>query len=717
MPATSSEAIARKNRRRYERLKAQLKSDPQLREKRKAWHRARLREKRDARPFIAVDGEGIGHGGEEKYVLFRIGDRELYKRGRRLRTPELLQFILEAPSPKQAILTAFAFEYDCANILRDVPMHRERHDVRSRMERILHLDADRKEGVNARFRNQWTWLNFDGYREFGVMYLPRHFLKVCYAEKVIDANGKIFRQSLKGSIRTIEDSFGFFQSSFLRALNNWGIGEKHWSLIKRMKARRSSFERVTKTMREYNCLECQLHAELMTALRAATLAAGIELNQWDGAGRIASYMLKANGARRRVELQAKFPKTLLEMAHAAYYGGRFEVTRIGMVAGPVHEADINSAYPAGLQAAPCHLHGKWHKAEASRLQHALRDSDTLFVAPCTFNHPRDTFLCGLPFRQKSGSLMWPKAGRGVYWSPELRSAMAIGATIVIDGPGWLYERRCDCRPYGWLQAAYDTRKALGKTTRGIPLKLGINAIYGKLAQRIGGAPWANPIDAGVATAVTRAKLNMAIAVVGPHNVIMLATDAIYSIGAAPRLDVGGELGQWDLKRHPRLFVVKPGLYWPPRPKTTAWRIKSRGLSPKFFEPMVSKFQKTWFDHIRSTKKFLGIAAPAPAVTVKVSTFVGLRLAFHLQRFDAVCRWVELSKAISFDWRDKRAMPERYRRSFILAAKAGDPRAYSLCYTSEVRPAWQDDPEFVGWREDELQFEAMPDHVDLTIPFK
>jgi hypothetical protein len=81
----------------------------------KAWKSRR----RLNRPFIGCDGEGAGTDdqGRQNYLLFRMGDRELYT-GQRLKTSEILDFICD--HPKGGILVGFAFGYDTTMILRDL---------------------------------------------------------------------------------------------------------------------------------------------------------------------------------------------------------------------------------------------------------------------------------------------------------------------------------------------------------------------------------------------------------------------------------------------------------------------------------------------------------------------------------------------------------------------------------------------------------------------
>ena len=78
---------------------------------------------------------------------------------------------------------------------------------------------------------------------------------------------------------------------------------------------------------------------------------------------------------------------------------------------------------------------------------------------------------------------------------------------------------------------------------------------------------------------------------------MIATDALYTVnGPIKGLDHGDGLGQWEIKKYPSLFVVRPGLYWPPNRLGNAAngrKLKTRGLSPKFFEPLIPTFEDAW----------------------------------------------------------------------------------------------------------------------------
>lgn len=746
MPATSPGAKARKSAAYEAKRKARLAADPEARKarnkareqarrekmrrdpafaktvnaQRKSAAKGKARKAADARPFVGCDGEGFGRGGDHRYALFRMGDRELtHGDGRRLTTPEILQFICDHPDAR-AILVGFAFEYDISNILRDTPSTPEGSPDDphpSRLERVLRIDKGLMAGDPNPYDRAfgWVWLKFEGYPEFGVSYIPRNYLKVCLCSTftlMVNGRPKTFKQAVPGSARTIFDTWGFFQASFLKAIELWNVGPEHHAGIAKMKDARSTFEGITPAIRAYCRIECDLLAQLMEQFRAVCLAAGLRPKTWNGPGKIAAALLSEHGAMTALELAAKVATPVLDLAHAAYYGGRFEVTRVGQINETVWEHDINSAYPAAMPDLPCLDHGRWIATQGADL--ARLPDDALFVAPVAFTHPRKQFLCGFPFRTRQGKLMWPRSGNGVYWSPEIRSAQRLGATCRL-GAGFRFERRCDCRNFDWVADLYEERRRIGKAVRGIPLKLGYNSIYGKQAQRIGTPRWANPINAGLITAITRAKLNDAIAsAADPRDVAMIATDGIYSVGRPIPLDAGEGLGQWEVKSYPRLFIVRPGLYWPPKPRKAAGKpasgrkLKTRGLSAKFFEPRVGAFERAWRAYVPHA-----FDREPPVIPVEVETFVGLRLAFRLGRPADACQWITKSVDCRFSWTDKRSADFAHTgdgAGLILGSKAGEPGAYSMHYEAGGKPATSDLFEL-----DRMLFEAMPDHVDLSPP--
>lgn len=627
-------------------------------------------------PFIGCDGEGCGTDslGRQDYRLFRIGERELYT-GDPLGTAELLDFICDAPPSSKAILVGFSFGYDTTMILRDLPAERR--------ERLLRPMDPAEAGPG---RSRYTF-----WQDHGIEYLPRNYLRVCRLERLPDGR----RRAIAGSARTIYEVFGFFQASFLRTLANWQVGAEYLDLIERNKAARSSFERITPEVREYCAVECRCLAEMMERFRACCHAAGIRPRSWSGAGKLAAALHAEHGTITRADLAGLVPPSVLADAQAAYYGGRFEVTRIGAVKGPIYEYDLNSAYPAALRRLPCLRHGAWHECSGDDL--ARLGPDSLFVADVHFRH-RPGPLYGLPVRGSGGGIFWPREANGTYWSPEIRSAERLGAVIRYKR-GWRYECRCDCRPFDWVEGLYEYRKKIGKKTEGYPIKLGINSLYGKLAQRVGNPRWGNMIWAGLVTSLTRAALNDAIAL-SPDDIVMIATDGIYSLSPLD-LPIGDKLGDFESAEHPHMFIVQPGLYWgPPKPKT-------RGIPLKFFESRTEQFERQWAAWLADTTGHL----PYPVTQIDVTMFIGLKLAQSRGKPESAGRWVQQCRTISFDWRRKRAA--RWRRdggAAVTDPLPGSPGLVSMSYS----PRLEDTAEYDISR---LDLEDQPDYVELSAPWK
>lgn len=685
---------------------------------------------RERAPFVGCDGEGttrIMPDGSRRhsYDLFRMGDRELFNGGARLTTPELLTFILDHPR-KSDILVGFSFEYDITSILVDLPKDRREHLLETYQQTTPvagQVSPPRPPG----FAKRWTWVTFPGYGTFGVNWLSRNHLSVCRPHPLGATDPRYANASDRKSIRTIYDTFGFFQSSFVKALRSWEVGLSKIDQIEAMKKARDAFETITDEIRSYNSDECALLAETMEKFRSVCHEIGLPPpHTWNGAGKIANSLHNANGTARKSDIAKLVKRGVIAMAHAAYYGGRFEITRTGMICEPIFEHDINSAYPSMMRGLPCLVHGKWIKASGETLRDA--PSDAIFVCPIRFTHPggidrkgrlleRQQFLCGFPFRSaRDGRLSWPREGRGVYWSPEIRSAERLGASCAY-GAGWLYEKQCECKPFAWVEKLYRQRKALGGM-KGQPIKLGMNSLYGKLAQRIGEPQFANPIWAGLITAMTRATLNDAIREVGQRNVVMIATDAIYTVGRkipghiAP---AGDGLGEWSVKELPSIFVVQPGLYW------SEGKIKSRGISASVLKSerhdYTLDFEAAWkaFAADRQALKidllagqFLG--SDFPAVKVEFSTFVGMRLAGHWGKPELAGQWLQTDRTISFKWTGKREghtwSPDR--NHIITDPIDGDPSWVSAHYEEGGTLVTSE-----GWELERMLFEALPTYAPLS----
>ena len=622
--------------------------------------RALLQRHRDERPFIGVDGEGAGTDaqGRQLFMLLRAGEHELFT-GRPLSTVQCLRFL--ANLPKGPIYVGFSIGYDITMMLRDLPPER--------VGRLLNpLGAG---------RSGWTF-----YEGFAINWLPKNHFRVARAEWVTRSDGTRWQVAIKGTSRTFYETFGFFQSSFLKALHKFGIGTiEQRETIERNKAARGGFAGdgltddifcpfLTAEERDYCALECDFLAQLMDRFRGNCIRANLRPRTWNGAGKLGAALHAQHETMRTTRVAEVVPAAVRQLADLAYYGGRFEVTRVGPIndelaaqagfVGPprgIYEADIHSAYPYQMTKLPCLEHGTWEQLTPHHLRQL--GPDDLYIAPVRFRHvwPADLThanLCGLPIRKPDGRIFWPMEGRGVYWSTELRGAAKLGCRVVYTGPGWVFRRGCDCRPFAWLAELYAYRQTLGASLEGEPIKYGINSCYGKLVQRVGDPVYANLVWGGLITAGTRAML-MDAAASNPEAVLMLATDGIFSL-APLKIDVGDGLGQWEQTTHGRLFICQPGIYF------GGGRPKTRGVSPSFFNlptepggpPRTVLFERAWAGFRRWEQRALSTYPVArPSVWLPLRLFVGTKLAYARKKLETAGMWVERSQQFRFDWTNKR----------------------------------------------------------------
>jgi hypothetical protein len=640
------------------------------------------RPRRSRLPFVGVDGEGAGKDelGRQQYRLFRIGERELYT-GEPLKTAEILRFI--ADTPPDSILVGFAFGYDTTMILRDLAERQQRRLFEPR--------------VIGPGRSPFTW-----HREFDIDYLPRNHLRIRRVR--LGDNGR--RSVIKGSTRTIYETFGFFQKSFLKTLEDFSIGSpEDRQRIAVSKAGRGAVGwTIDQLTRDYCALECWLLAELMEALRDYCEAAECTPRTWNGAGKLARVFHVKHSTPTAKQVRELVPPEVQRMAAEAYYGGRFEVTRIGRIDGPVFEYDLRSAYPAQMPALPCLVHGRWDKAGGD----VLSRPDRIGVAAVSYRHDRPQApLCGLPIRTSKGHLLWPKQGAGVYWANEIRSAEALGAKVKWH-EGWIYRKECDCGVFDWVEPLYEYRRSIGSTGPGYPIKLAINSLYGLLAQRKGNGRFANLAWAGLITAGARAEINAAIAL-DPDAICMIATDAVYSTRPL-ELPVGPFLGAWEETKLSSLFIVQPGLYWDPERR----KRKSRGLSGRFFEEpgRTEAFENAWdqwcSDHAGPGRS--GLYNPWPGADVPQPDFIGLRLALARGKPGTAGTWIDDRRHISFDPRNKRDAGELVLGSLETSPKPGGPGLRSLPHRDLIEQGTADLFDL-----ERSAFDEQPDWIDLGTP--
>jgi hypothetical protein len=562
------------------------------------------------RPFVGVDGEGGNIGGNHLYLLLRAGEHSV-ESDTGLKPLDCLRFLSELPSGP--IYISYYFDYDVTMMLKGLPSGR----LRRLLDREGRLTA--KDGTKL---NQALPVEIG---EYQIDYLPRKFFQV---------------RRKGGKWVVINDISSFFQCSFVKALTDWQITDSDTLAdIQRGKDDRSNFGALTDSTRRYNASECVLLASLGESFRAVCVEAGYVPAKWQGPGYLAVAMFRKHGIPKTRELPP-IHTDVWQAANAAYYGGRFEVTGVGPIPGPIYQYDINSAYPDAIRQLPCLMHAQWFQGEHPDAKFVLQYG--------RFEAKESSMLYAFPIRDKDGGIYFPAYGNGWYWQHEIRAARH--QRFIVRRSLSLVSK-CGCQPFDWIDEIYAERQRLGKAARGKVLKLGLNSLYGKTAQSIGGAPYANPVYASLITSLTRVKLAEAYHSTSAckagfcgRNVFMLATDAVF-VSERLGLPTSKSLGEWDLEVHTGgMFIIQPGVYFtigethnPP---------KTRGLPQRAVDAHREQFENAYYDLVNA-----GNAVP---VSVPLTCFIGLRQGLARNKPETVGTWVSVDKQVSYNWQTKRA---------------------------------------------------------------
>lgn len=491
-----------------------------------------------SRPFVAWDGEGITKpDGSHVYVMLAVsdGNGKGYYLGNPagLGTYETLSWILEkAGAFENAIHVIYGGGYDWNMILRDLS-YRELGEV---------------------YRKKFA--EWQGFR------LAWRQGKSFYIAKVNDKGEKI------GKGVTIYDCAPFFQCPFVKACDDY-LGDRFQDrdLIVENKALRSSFTVADiPEVRRYNDAELRNLVLLMTELRERLNKVGLRPARWDGPGAIAAALLTREKVK---DAKADTPEEVAKAARYAYAGGRFEVIRYGHSDRAAFEYDINSAYPAALRFVPNLAKGEWryHSSDPGPLPFALYH---LRVSGKDLSVPGPLFR-----RDPKGNICYPRKVTGWYWSPEYDvtkewAAQGWGSVEVL-GCWEFVESDPNNRPFDFIDGLFNKRRALKKARDGahVGIKLGLNSLYGKLAQQVG---WERKHDgslrippfhqlewAGFTTSYARATV-MRAALTNMRAVIAFETDAIFT---SEPLDVpiGSALGEFESVEFSNLTYLQSGLYF------------------------------------------------------------------------------------------------------------------------------------------------------------
>ena len=548
----------------------------------------RARARARARAFRALDGEAvtIGRGERRQHLYVLLGtDDAAIEDPAGLSTSACFDFIL-GQALRREILVSFAFNYDVNMIVRDVP--------RAQLRELWKLGECEVELDGLTYSLEW---------------IPGKLFGISTSDPDTDRRIRA----------NVWDCWGFFQASFVRALEQWDVDDDTGT-IATMKKQRSRFTLdMAGEIRAYNAAECRLLVELMNRVRDALYAVDLRPRSWLGAGSIASALLHKHRLAEQLEARATRSPTLDEdVIMRAYFGGRTEVFRQGCFDEAV-ALDINSAYPSAAITLPS-TRGKWKR----RREYMPDEPYAIWRVRWNLD---DGLVAPFPYRSRR-AIYYPLQGEGWYHACELQAAIAAFGEDPFDvSTGYVFTPADDARPLGFIADVFEQRRQMKR--EGHPsekvLKLGINSVYGKLAQgasrKQSGPPFQDYFWAGYITAHTRARMLTAIA--ASTTPIAVATDGLIIAGDEPALDVGAGLGQWERTRYRNLFVAQPGMYYAHASRRRVKR--SRGFFTREID--FPQLRRTWLED-----------GPDGLQRCRTVRFVGLGTALLRNDFDVWRTW-------------------------------------------------------------------------------
>ena len=476
------------------------------------------------RRWIGVDGEGVGRD-PHRYVLLACSEGDYIESRTGLSTVDCLEFLLDL-STRDARVCGYYLSYDWTMILKDL----DNSALFTLFRPELRARGNSFERVKFKKRYELHWLA-------GAMWI---------------------RDTKTKRKLTVWDLGKYYQGPFVNALQDWKIREDVQKEIAAMKKRRSVFTwREIDRIRQYCFSEFEALAEFAGAVEQAHTDADLTPRGWFGPGSTAGVLLKRHNIQER---RGILPPRMLEAVAIAFAGGRAEISRNGYVRGPIHGYDISSAYPYHASRLPCLEHGRWERVTRERdlggrgRAHALVHGH-IHHCPGSWGP--------LPVRLPKGSIVFPRGGAsGWWWRDEWLVARRGWRKGLKFDHAYVLRQECDCKPFEFIPALFDHRRAVGKETgEGKVLKLALNSLYGKLAQTIGKAQYASRAWAGMITSGTRAQvLELMLRHKSLDNVLMIATDGLFS---TEQLEVDKQivLGGWEHKEHDSITLVRPGIYW------------------------------------------------------------------------------------------------------------------------------------------------------------
>ncbi len=593
-----------KRRAQEKRARQKYRAKACVREVRAIYDKSRTKKRQQAVRIIGVDGEGHDTpDGRHIYTYLAAVDEHgtLVAEAHNpagLSHDECCEMLLSIPG--NSLKFGFMFSYDTTKIIEEMSAVDRYYLMRPNIRNARSCNNKECKKVFGSWRSSCPACGCPEFRSYTRSLRWRGRMYGFFNGSLsvgIEANPK---RGIKAKATKVWDVFRFFGCSFVEALKSWQVGSaEQVERILGMKNKRGAFDvEDPEAVKAYCREECHLLAVMMRKLIDAHNEADIRLTRYEGAGSTATALLKKFEVEKYRGPRAREMRPDLAVAiAAAFFGGRFENSAIGKFVRKVHAFDVSSAYPYALSFLPCLACGEWKRITGSpaKVRRALDRAGSKgrlcvaeFKVAALAPWERKKLAWGpLPFRSREGSITYGTNFSGWAWAPELLPALdGWGKLVSLTGEAWVYETKCTHNPFAFLPSIYRERCRWGKDGKGIPLKLGPNATYGKCAQSIGEDPkFQSWVWAGMTTATCRGQLSSAIANArDPWSVLAVATDGILATEKLdlpiPRdtgtSDLKKPLGGWEHKEVPEgVFLAKPGLYYRLNPELGD--VRARGV--------------------------------------------------------------------------------------------------------------------------------------------
>lgn len=587
--------------------------------------------------FVALDGEGMDvNDGEHIYTLLASSSGAYVERwsGHGLSSKKCLDFIL-SEKRQGVILVGYAFNYDVNMLLKDVP----------------------QKALLSLWNMGECFVKLSGVY-YKLSYIPSKSFTVARLKSFEKREDGKYVYTIEKSAR-VWDVFGFYQKSFVATLQEWcGDMASVIEYIASMKARRGQFVKESNDEIKTYCLnECELLVLVMDKLASALWQANIYLTSWHGAGSIAGTLLHQHHIEEHLSFET-WSQSVRDASMWAYFGGRIEVFRQGIIPAPTFDYDVVSAYPSAIVDLPSLSDGEWF------ITHTYQSGLRYSLWHVSWNIPKNDNLFWLsPFPQHihNGGVYYLSRGDGWYHGIEVDAAKAIyGDRITID-TGYVFQPKDESnKPFRWVDDIFRQRLEYKRLNdpRHYPLKVGLNSLYGKMAQGVSKnqsiAPrYQNYYLAGLITATTRARLLQAAHLAGKYHLIALATDGVFTSREIPVSVDPQSLGGWELSIVDEpLLVVQAGVMFTPSAKI----VRSRGFARATLD--YETLANVWRD-----EGYKG------SLTYTERRFIGLGSAVGRRDFIQWRRWIENERLLNFSLGNKKLPDFSRPKGYVLPGVA------------------------------------------------